>query len=416
MEVNDRLGEDRSGPRAADASSTLTLTPEEQAALEGARGPLVAKVMRTVVRYGEALGAERLARITAGGHFVITYALPGIGPSMEMLDELMDAGLRADLPFTLDPAPPLDAEEWHLTRGQAETLERMYVDQEAYMKRMLALGLRSSEACTCTPYLPQVGNVPVRGDVLAWSESACVAFANSVLGARSNRNGAIIDLLCNLVGRVPLSGLLTDEGRRAGHLIEVSGGSLPEPQLLGAIIGRRVIADVPYVVGLDRWLDPALDRRTQDYLHELGAAAATAGAVGLFHVEGITPEAVDLGRALLRADALRHRIEEVDLLEIEAGLPVLWDDPAAHPTKCMIGCPHLSLEQARDGAHHARRRPRGPPGVRTRRGPKHRPPRSGREPEPRVPDATLRRRALGWGGDHHQLVQTPLLHPRALLP
>lgn len=377
-------------------ATTVALTPEERAVLEGDRGPLAAKVMRTVVLYADAVRAERLAEITGAGHFVVTCALPGIAPSLEMLDELVAAGLRTARPFTLDPLPPLDFDAWFLEPPQIRRLERMYAGQAAHMERLALLGSREADACTCTPYLPQVGNVPRRGDVLAWSESACVAFANSVLGARSNRNGAIVDLLCNLVGWVPLSGLLTDEGRRAAVRIEVAATELPRPQVLGAAIGRRVGAEVPYVVGLDRWLSAALDPFTRDYLHEVGAAAATAGAVGLFHVEGVTPEARDLGTTLLRSDAAECRVDDAVLRELEAGLvslssgptPALAPSPssrthagkAAAPraTRCIVGCPHLSLEQLRwwadvlaDGlgepeAIGSGRDPRGGPGARVR--------------------------------------------------
>ncbi len=327
------------------AASTLELTSDERAMLEGGRGPVLERIMRTVVGYAEALSAERLVEITGNGHFVITCALPGIAPSMTMLDELVEAGLTTSRPFTLDPLPPLDFDNWFLRPDQMRKLEGMYEAQAVHMERMSSLGLSAPDACTCTPYLPQVGNVPGRGDILAWSESACVAFANSVLGARSNRNGAIMDLLCNIVGRVPLTGLLTDEGRKASRHIEVATGSLPSPQLLGAAIGRHVAADVPLITGLDRWLAPVGERSTLDYLHEMGAAAAASGAVGLYHVHGITPEALDEGEGVLLDEHDTYRVDDQILHGIEAGFPVPWGDVGAAPQKCFVGCPHLSLEQ-----------------------------------------------------------------------
>jgi predicted aconitase len=323
----------------------MILSREERAVLEGSRGETLQRVMATIVAYGQALDAERLVRITGRGHFVIPHALPGIAPSMEMLDALIAGGLKTLHPFTLDPMAPLDYENWWLSEKQIALLRRMYRNQEAYDEKMLALGLWHPEAWTCTPYLPEVGNTPERGDILAWSESACVVFANSVLGARSNRNGAIMDLLCNIAGRVPLSGLLTDQGRMAGWRIDVATRQLPAPQILGAAIGKIVQADVPYVTGLERFLGPGLDPDTRDYLHELGAAAAAAGAVGLFHVENITPEAVDHETALL-ADGYQHSaIDDAGLQELVASYPVLWRSRDAAPDKCFLGCPHLSLKQ-----------------------------------------------------------------------
>jgi len=321
------------------------LDRKEQNILQGKHGPVLQKVMETIALYGKALGAEKLVDIAGNGHFVIAYAIPGIAPSLEMLDELVAAGLKTKFPFTLDPKPPLDFENWWLSPEQIQLLEQMYRHQERYDAKMLQLGLCDANACTCTPYLPQVGNVPKRGDVLAWSESACAIFANSVLGARTNRNGAIMDLLCNIAGKVPLTGLLTDEGRQAAWLVELKTEALPAPQLLGAAIGTKVLADVPYIVGLDRFLGSGLSEETRDYLHEMGAACATYGAVGLYHVENMTPEAVDHGTDLLVPDHQSYVIDEPALAGMLESYPVMWEDKDARPEKCFIGCPHLSCEQ-----------------------------------------------------------------------
>jgi predicted aconitase len=323
----------------------IKLSQEERDILRSKQGPTMQKVMKSVSLYGEALGAERLVDIEGDGHFVITYAIPGIAPSMKMLDELVAAGLKTKYPFTLDPKPPLDFENWWLSSEQVQLLEQMYQDQARYDERMLQLGLRDPDACTCTPYLPQVGNIPKRGEILAWSESASAIFANSVLGARTNKNGAIMDLLCGIAGKTPLAGLLTDEGRRATWLIELNTEKLPLPQLLGEAIGRKVLADVPFIVGLDRFLGSGLNIETRDYLHEMGAACATAGAVGLFHAENITPEAIDYGTDLLAPNCQTYTIDERELQAILDSYPVMWGDKNARPDKCFIGCPHLSRQQ-----------------------------------------------------------------------
>ncbi|MBA7479725.1 hypothetical protein ES707_15161 [subsurface metagenome] len=323
----------------------IKLTQDEKNILQGKQGAAMQKILKTVVLYGEALGAERLADINGDGHFVITYAIPGIAPSMEMLDELTASGIKTKYSFTLDPKPPLDFENWFLTPDQVQTLEQMYEDQPRYDERMLQLGLRDTDACTCTPYLPEVGNIPKRGDILAWSESCCAIFANSVLGARTNRNGAIMDLLSNIAGKTPFAGLLTDEGRKASWLVEVKTNSLPLPQLLGTAIGKKVIADVPFIVGLDRFLGAGMNEETRDYLHEMGTLCATAGAVGLYHVQNITPEAVDYGPKLLVPNHKTYAIDDRELDELLSSYPVLWLNKDAGPEKCFIGCPHLSMQQ-----------------------------------------------------------------------
>ena len=155
------------------------------------------------------------------------------------------------------------------------------------------------DAFTCACYMDQVGNTPQEGEVLSWSESSAVVYANSVLGARCNRNSGIIDLMGSVVGYVPYFGLLTDEGRKAAWIVEIKTTKKPEAQLLGSAIGMKVMEDVPYIVGLDQWLGGTLDDAAKTYLKDFGAATASNGAVGLYHVEGITPEAVRQGRELI---------------------------------------------------------------------------------------------------------------------
>jgi hypothetical protein len=323
----------------------IHLTEEERGILDGQHGSTMQRVLETLVLYGEALGAERLVDINGDGHFVIAWATPGIAPSFELLDELVDAGLKTRLPFTLDPSAPLDFENWSLRPDQENQLVEMYQDQERYNERMLQLGLRDRDAYSCNPFEPEVGNVPEKGTILAWSESACAIYANSVLGARTNMNGAIIDLLSNIAGRTPLAGLLTDEGRQANWIVEINTNDLPLPQLLGAVIGSEVLDGVPYIVGLDRFLGRGLSDATRDYLREMGAGCATYSAVALFHLENITPEAVEQGRDLLLRDHTSIQIDDDEIRRFEGTFSDGWSDPDAKPEKCFIGCPHLSTRQ-----------------------------------------------------------------------
>jgi predicted aconitase len=328
------------------------LTREEQDLLAGGQGAMRRKIMQTVVRYGEALGAEKLVDITGPGHFVIAHAIPGISPSLGLLEDLVAEGLKTKQPFTLDPVAPLDFDNWWLAEAQIATLKQMYQDQPRYDTLMRKLGFLAPDGYTCTPYLPEVGNIPRRGDILAWSESACVVYANSVLGARSNRNAAILELLGNIIGKIPFTGLLTDAGRQATWRIEIRTEELPQPQILGAAIGTRVLADVPYIVGLDRFLGAELTPSVCDYLHEMGAASAAAGAVALYHVENLTPEAREHNTGLLSKNFKTHDITTKTLDEIRKSFPVLWPDRHAVPDKCFVGCPHLSFAQLAWWADH----------------------------------------------------------------
>ena len=170
-------------------------------------------------------------------------------------------------------------------------------------------------------------------------------YANSVLGARCNRNSGIIELFGSIAGYVPYFGLLTDEGRKATWKVVVKTTKKPEAQILGSAIGMKVVEDVPYIVGLDSWLGSELNESATAFLKDMGAAAASNGAVGLYHVEGLTPEAVELGQALLQKNAEEYVIDDAELERVRASYPCIWKNPAAKPKLCFIGCPHLSLAQ-----------------------------------------------------------------------
>lgn len=153
------------------------------------------------------------------------------------------------------------------------------------------------KAYTCACYLPEVGNTPKRGEILSWAESSAVVYANSVLGARCNRNSGIIELMGSIAGFVPEFGLLTDEGRKADWIIEIKTTKKPEAQILGSAIGMKVMEKVPYIRGLDKWTGTELNDEACAYLKDFGAATASNGSVGLYHIENLTPEAVDYGKS-----------------------------------------------------------------------------------------------------------------------
>lgn len=322
----------------------MRLPAEEQAILDGQRGETLAKVMKSLVMYGDTFGAEKMVPATGQAHLVTSFGLSVTTALFDVMDELIAAGLHAEQPFTMDPRP-LDFENVPCNFLQRIVFGVMYGKQEDYEGQLRRLGLKNDKAFTCTCYMDEVGNVPARGQVLSWSESSAVVYANSVLGARCNRNSAYMDIFGAILGRVPYFGLLTDEGRRASWVVEVKTSKRPEAQVLGSAIGLKVMEDVPYIKGLAPFLGGQLDDSAKAYLKDMGAASASNGAVGLYHVEGLTPEAVDLGDALIRPGAKTYVIDDAELERVKAGYPVIWKNPDAKPKLCFIGCPHLSLSQ-----------------------------------------------------------------------
>ena len=323
----------------------MVLTKEQQAILNGEKGETLAKVMETVVRYGELFGAEKLVPVTSKyNHLVTSFGLKMMTPVFDLMQQLIDAGVVSDQKFSADPRP-LDPNVPQNLLQKIVFNVAMYSKQDFYEGQLQTLGLMDKNAFTCACYLDQVGNKPQKGEILSWAESSAVVYANSVLGARCNRNSGIIDIMGSIVGYVPYFGLLTDEGRKATWIVEIKTTKKPEAQLLGSAIGMKVMEDVPYIKGLDKWLGDDLNDAACSFLKDFGAATASNGAVGLYHVDNLTPEAKELGESLIAEGAKTYVIDDAELQRIYDSYPVIWKNKDAKPKLCFMGCPHMSLEQ-----------------------------------------------------------------------
>jgi len=326
----------------------MYLNEEQQAILNGSQGETMAKVMKTLVMFGDAFGAEKMVPVTSKhNHLVTSFGLKVMAPVYDLMQQLLDAGVKSGQTFSVDPRP-IDKNVPANLLQKLVFNKLMYTKQNFYEDQLHKLGLMSDDAFTCACYLDQVGNVPQKGDVLSWAESSAVVYANSVLGARCNRNSGIMDIMGSIVGYVPYFGLLTDEGRRATWIIRIETTKKPEAQLLGSAIGMKVMEDVPYVLGLDKWIGNELNDSACTYLKDFGAATASNGAVGLYHIDGLTPEAKELGKSLIVEGAKEYVITDEELERVKANYPVVWKDPDATPKLCFMGCPHMSLQQLKD--------------------------------------------------------------------
>ena len=323
----------------------MKLTEEQQAIYDGSKGETYAKVMQTLVRYGELFGADEMIPVTGEyGHLVTSFGLKVIHPVYKLMDELIGAGVTSKQKFTMDPRP-LDK---NVPSGPIKDLvfkKFMYSMQDEYEEQLKKLGLLSEDGFSCACYFDEQGNKPKKGDILSWAESSAVVYANSVLGARCNRNSGIIELFGSILGFVPKFGLLTDEGRKATWRVELKTSGLPSAQVLGSAIGMKVMEDVPYVFGLSEYLGEELTDDVCAYLKNFGAATASNGAVGLYHIDKLTPEAVESGEALIADDAKTYVIDDAEIQRVIDSYPVIWKNPDAKPKMCFIGCPHLTRSE-----------------------------------------------------------------------
>jgi predicted aconitase len=298
--------------------------------------------------YGETFGAEKMVPVSSKyNHLVTSFGLKMMKPVFDLMQQLIDAGAVSGQEFSVDPRP-VDG------NVPANFLQNfifnkiMYSKQESYEQQLKELGLMNEDAFTCASYLDQVGNKPEKGEILSWAESSAVVYANSVLGARCNRNSGIMDIMGSIAGYVPYFGLLTDEGRKATWIVKVQCKNKPEAQLLGSAIGMKVMEDVPYITGMNEWLGTELNDENCAYLKDFGAATASNGAVGLYHIANLTPETKELGESLIVENAQEYIIDDAELERVKNEYPVIWKNPAAKPKLCFVGCPHMSMQQLKD--------------------------------------------------------------------
>ena len=319
-------------PLATDLAATLFLDNDERAMLAGERGEAARLAMRILVRLAPLYGADRLLPITRAH---IDGCIYEGDAGLEFAERLAEHGGRVRVPTSLNVVS-LDHRHWRQL-GIAP-------DYAAKARRLGAayVAMGATPTFTCAPY--QTAAAPAFGEQIAWAESNAVAFANSVIGARTNRYGDYLDISCALTGRVPAAGLHLDEPRLATSVLRLV--DLP-PELLarddfypvlGYLIGELASEDIPVVSGLAA-------APTDDRLKALAAAAATSGSVAMFHLVGITPEAPSLVDALGgRAPRREIRIDLPMLRRARAALTTSGD---AEIDLVAFGSPHCSLAEGR---------------------------------------------------------------------
>ena len=295
----------------------MQLLPEEEAILEGESGETRQQMMEILVALGKVFSAERLVPIQSAQVSGASYKTIGEA-GLEWLSRL-DA--RVSVPTVLNPVG-MDRVLWREMGISPDFAEK----QEAVIAAYARLGIKLE--CTCTPYYLYQTRF---GDHIAWSESSAVAYANSVIGARTNREGGPSALAAAIIGKTPEYGLHLVPERKPQIVVRVEGAAgWDETALYGALgyaAGKSVGDKIPFFRGL---------RPKRDQLKALGAAMAASGAVALFHVEGITPDARIFGYDVSGLEEIT--LESAEIMDLMEEIPV---DAVA------LGCPHCSSEELR---------------------------------------------------------------------
>jgi len=308
------------------------LTDEEQRILNGECGEPQRLALQVLAKLGEACGAERLVEIASAHLVASSYQIAGEA-GIEIYSRLVEQGARVKVRTTSDPGS-IDFARWREFKTPAE-----YAARQLRIAELLdQMGVIPT--WTCTPYA--AFNVPRFGDHLGWSESSAVVFVNSVMGARTNRLAAYVDLCAALTGRVPYFGLHLTENRRGEVLFELTPDLAADFAdhyfpALGYLVGQTVGDKIPVIVGLTR--------ATFDQLKAFGAASAASGSVALYHMVGITPEARTLEEACGgRIPAERITVGTREITAVMEQMGGVTDGPV---DVVGIGCPHASIDQMR---------------------------------------------------------------------
>jgi len=294
----------------------MELTKEEKEMLEGKQGKAVKKSMEILTALGNIFGAKRLIDVKSVQIAGVSYHnLEEAG--LEFLEEMAKDG-KTKVFTTLNPAG-MDLKEWKKLGISEEFAEKQLKVIDAFSK------MRVKTTCTCTPYL--IGNRPAKGDHVAWSESSAVAFCNSVLGAYTNREGGPSALASALTGKTPEFGLHLDENRQAQIVVEIKTEikGLSNWSALGHSIGKKIGNKIPLITGIEK--------ASEDELKIFGAAIATYGGTGIFHIRGITPN---------KTITPKEKVE-ISSQDLEESKKFLND--AEDIDIVALGCPHCSMEE-----------------------------------------------------------------------
>lgn len=301
----------------------MYLTSEEEKMYQGQYGPAVQKSMEILVALGDIYQAEKMVEITSAQISGVSYKTIG-DAGLEFLEEMAQSA-RVRVPSTLNPAG-VDLDHWQELGFSKEFTKRQLRIVAAYQK----MGITTT--CTCTPYL--ASNLPILGSHIAWSESSAVCYANSVIGARTNREGGPGALSAAICGRTPLYGYHLESGRKASTVVEVKtelkGADFGA---LGYLVGKEVGGGVPYF--------QMINKPGPNDLKSLGAALASSGSVALYHVQDITPEYHLAMRGLEVGDVELMTVEESDIREVREKL----SSSPRKPDLICLGCPHASLDE-----------------------------------------------------------------------
>lgn len=298
----------------------MYLTKEQERMLDGEEGEVAAKMIRLLVRLGDIYNADKMIPVGSAQVAGVSYKSI-VDPGLEFLEDFASKGAKVKILTYLNPAG-MDLENWQELGIPADFAEKQKLIMNAFKKIGIVI------TATCTPYL--AGNLPRFGEHIAWSESSAISFANSVIGAKTNREGGPSALAAAICGLTPNYGLHLDENRKPDFVIDVRADLDFNADFgaMGYFVGAAVKNKIPYFRGIKK--------ADTDNLKALGAAMAASGAVALYHVDEMTPEA-----GMMDTDG----IEKIEFGNEEIRETYEKLNTGKEPDVVIVGCPHASLRE-----------------------------------------------------------------------
>ena len=302
----------------------MELSSEQQQILEGGQGAELAQCMETLVRMGEAFGAPRLVPIKSA-HLTGSFKIASFKGYYELLERIVNAGLKVAVPTTLNPHPGYEYAPQNRVLFRGQKMHEEYLE---------ALGVTPNYSCVCYEY----HNKPEFGDILAWAESSAVIYANSVIGARTNRHALLADVCQAILGLTPEFGYLLEENRRGRVRVKLDIEEMDAPAL-GFLLGQACMDRTPVI---DHY------EFNKAELKNMGGAMAASGGVTMYHILGLTPEAPD------EETALQGQEPEETITITQRDLDALRADHGVQKQTAMvaIGCPQMTLEEMNEVSRH----------------------------------------------------------------
>ncbi|WP_423793343.1 aconitase X catalytic domain-containing protein [Methanocaldococcus indicus] len=306
----------------------MYLTKEEEKILDGEYGEILRRCMNLLVSLGEIYGAEKLIEISSSQVSGVSYKTIG-DYGLEFIEDLTKENIKVKVPTTLNPAG-MDLDRWREMGISESFAEKQLRIINAFRKLDIEI------SCTCTPYL--TGNVPRFGEHISWAESSAVSYANSILGAKTNREGGPLALASAIIGKTPYYGYHLDENRKANYIIKIDKEAKFKEEsfygALGYVVGEMLKKDIPYFEDLYRF-KPSIEE-----LKLLGATMAASGGIALYHAKNLTAEA-----------KVKDVIENREVIEIgKEEIMEAYDklNSADDIDLITVGCPHCSLKEIKE--------------------------------------------------------------------